>query len=65
VAEARRLCPDIVLIVGQHEVYVDFHQRAIAAVERIAPVAHVLSIDEMACELTGSLILPSKTVLLS
>ena len=28
VAEARHLCPEIVLIVGQHEAYVDFHQRA-------------------------------------
>ncbi len=54
VAEARRLCPEIVLIVGQHEVYVDFHQRAVAAVERIAPVRQVMSIDEMECELTGS-----------
>jgi DNA polymerase IV len=54
VAEARRLCSEIVLIVGQHEVYVDFHQRAVAAVERIAPVRQVMSIDEMECELTGS-----------
>jgi DNA polymerase IV len=54
VAEARRLCPEIVLIVGQHEVYVDFHQRAVSAVERIAPVRQVMSIDEMECELTGS-----------
>ena len=54
VAEARRLCPEIVLIVGRHEVYVDFHQRAVAAVERIAPVRQVMSIDEMECELTGS-----------
>jgi DNA polymerase IV len=54
VAEARRLCPDIALVVGRHAVYVDFHQRAVAAVERIAPVRQVLSIDEMECELTGS-----------
>ncbi|MEN9982497.1 MAG: hypothetical protein RI918_466 [Pseudomonadota bacterium] len=54
VAEARRLCPGIVLIEGKHEVYVDFHQRAVAAVGRIAPVRQVLSIDEMECELTGS-----------
>lgn len=54
VAEARRLCPEIVLIVGQHEVYVDFHQRAVAAVGRIAPVRQVMSIDEMGCELTVS-----------
>jgi DNA polymerase-4 len=54
VAEARRLCPDIALVVGRHAVYVDFHQRAVAAVERISPVRQVLSIDEMECELTGS-----------
>jgi DNA polymerase IV len=54
VAEARRLCPEIALVVGRHAVYVDFHQRAVAAVERISPVRQVLSIDEMECELTGS-----------
>ena len=54
VADAKRLCPEITLIVGRHEVYVDFHQRAVAAVGRIAPVRQVMSIDEMECELTGS-----------
>ncbi|MDO9404958.1 MAG: DNA-directed DNA polymerase [Polaromonas sp.] len=54
VAEARRLCPDIVFVEARHEIYVDFHQRAVAAVNRIAPVRQVLSIDEMECELTGS-----------
>ena len=54
VADAKKLCPEITLVVGRHEVYVDFHQRAVAAVERIAPVRQVMSIDEMECELTGS-----------
>jgi DNA polymerase-4 len=54
VADAKKMCPEITLIVGRHEVYVDFHQRAVAAVERIAPVRQVMSIDEMECELTGS-----------
>ena len=53
VRDARRLCPDIVLVEAQHAVYVDFHQRAIAAVDRIVPVHQVMSIDEMACSLTG------------
>ncbi|MBK7502934.1 MAG: hypothetical protein IPI14_10135 [Polaromonas sp.] len=48
------MCPEITLIVGKHEMYVDFHHRAVAAVERIAPVRQVMSIDEMECELTGS-----------
>ena len=54
VADARKMCPEITLIVGKHEVYVDYHHRAVAAVERIAPVRQVMSIDEMECELTGS-----------
>lgn len=54
VAQARQLCPEIIFVVAEHEVYVEFHQRAVAAVERIAPVRQVLSIDEMECELTGS-----------
>lgn len=54
VAEARRLCPEIVFVEARHEIYVDFHQRAVEAVGRIAPVRQVLSIDEMECELTGS-----------
>ncbi|MFM9879959.1 MAG: DNA-directed DNA polymerase [Burkholderiaceae bacterium] len=53
VREARQLCPDIVLVEAQHEKYVRMHQRAVAAVDRIAPVRQVLSIDEMECELTG------------
>ena len=54
VQDAKRLCPEIVFVEAKHEIYVEFHHRAIAAVERIAPVRQVLSIDEMECELTGS-----------
>ena len=53
VADARRLCPDIVLILADHAKYVQVHQQAVAVVDRIAPVRQVVSIDEMECELTG------------
>jgi DNA polymerase-4 len=53
VAEARRLCPEIAFVVARHEVYIDYHHRAVAAVDAVAPVRAVLSIDEMDCELTG------------
>ena len=53
VAEARRRCPDIVLIEADHAKYVELHHRAVAVVDRLAPVRQVLSIDEMECELTG------------
>ena len=62
VRDAKRLCPEIVFVEANHEIYVDFHHRAIAAVERIAPVRQVLSIDEMECELTGSWREPSKAI---
>ncbi len=53
VAEARRLCPGIEFVVARHEPYIDYHHRAVAAVDSVVPVRAVLSIDEMDCELTG------------
>ena len=51
VAEAKRLIPDIVLVVARHELYIDYHHKAVAVVDKIAPVREVLSIDEMVCDL--------------
>jgi DNA polymerase IV len=53
VAEARRLCPEIEFIVARHDLYIDYHHRAVALVDTFVPVRKVLSIDEMDCELTG------------
>lgn len=53
VAEAKRLCPGIVLVEGRHDVYVDYHNRIVEAVEQCVPVSAVCSIDEMACRLMG------------
>ena len=53
VDEARRLCPGIEFVVARHELYIDFHHRAVAVVDSLVPVRAVLSIDEMDCELTG------------
>ncbi|MGH9607922.1 MAG: DNA polymerase Y family protein [Terracidiphilus sp.] len=53
VADAKRLCPEIVLVEGRHEIYVDYHRRVVEAVESCLPVTAVLSIDEMACRLIG------------
>jgi DNA polymerase IV len=53
VAEARRLCPEIEFVVARHELYIDYHHRAVAVVDSLVPVRAVLSIDEMDCELTG------------
>lgn len=53
VGEAKRLCPDIILVDGSHSVYAEFSHRIAAAVERCCPVAHTPSIDEMVCQLLG------------
>ncbi|MGC2298133.1 MAG: DNA polymerase [Acidobacteriaceae bacterium] len=53
IGEAKRMCPGLVLVEARHEVYVDYHNRIVEAVERCVPVAAVMSIDEMAASLMG------------
>src|ERR1700739_1843095 len=53
VADAKRMCPEMVLVEARHEIYVDYHRRIVEAVESCVPVTAVLSIDEMACRLIG------------
>ena len=53
VGDAKKLCPGIEFVVARHELYIDFHHRAVAVVDSFVPVRAVLSIDEMDCELTG------------
>lgn len=54
VAQARRLCPDIVFVQARPRVYVEMHQRLMQVVDSVIPLGEVLSIDEVMCELTGS-----------
>lgn len=53
VGDAKKLCPGIEFVVARHELYIDFHHRAVGIVDSVVPVRAVLSIDEMDCELTG------------
>jgi DNA polymerase-4 len=53
VADAKRMCPGIVLLEARHEQYIEYHRRIVEAVESCLPVTAVLSIDEMACRLMG------------
>ena len=53
VADAKRLCPGLVLVEARHELYVQYHHRIVEAVESCLPVTAVLSVDEMACRLMG------------
>jgi len=51
VHEARRLCPDVQLVPAHHKLYVEYHHRILAAIDRHIPVEEVMSIDEVACRL--------------
>lgn len=53
VREARELCPEIVFVEGRHELYTEYHNKIIKAVESCIPVTAVRSIDEMVCQLIG------------
>jgi DNA polymerase-4 len=53
VGEAKRICPGIILVNGDHAEYARYSHAITKAVERICPVAHNPSIDEMVCQLMG------------
>lgn len=53
VGDAKRLCPEIVLLEGQPKKYVWYHHRILEAVESVLPVDKVCSIDEMRFRLLG------------
>ena len=42
VADAKHMCPDIVLVEGRHEIYTEYHHRIVEAVESCLPVTAVL-----------------------
>jgi DNA polymerase-4 len=53
VKEAKELCPEIILVEGRHELYTEYHNKIVAAVNTCIPVTAVRSIDEMVCQLIG------------
>ena len=53
VGDAKKICPEIILVNGSHEKYAEFSHAIGEAVERICPVAHTPSIDEVVCQLMG------------
>lgn len=47
--EAKRICPELICVLGQHAKYVEYHHRALKEIENHIPVTAVCSIDEAAC----------------
>lgn len=64
VAEARRLCPGIEIIEARPPLYVQFHDRIKACVDRIVPIEAATSIDEFICDLPAGHKSPEKAVAL-
>ncbi|MGJ8616082.1 MAG: DinB/UmuC family translesion DNA polymerase [Sulfitobacter sp.] len=54
IAEARRLCPGITFRAAAHDVFVAYHHRIRAAVERVIPIHMAHSVDEFSCHLLGA-----------
>lgn len=53
VGDARKLCPDLAIVLAEHGRYVDYHERIVNEVWQHLPVTKICSIDEMACSLIG------------
>ncbi|HZH97779.1 MAG TPA: hypothetical protein VEX38_02305, partial [Fimbriimonadaceae bacterium] len=53
VGEAKRLCPDLIVVPARPPLYVHYHERVIEAAESVLPVDKVCSIDEMQFRLIG------------
>lgn len=49
VADAKLLCPHIILVEARPRLYVEYHHRIAAAIERCVPIQQVMSCDEFAC----------------
>jgi DNA polymerase-4 len=58
--EAKKRCPQITVIEARPKLSVEIHRDIIAAIETCAPVAAVLSIDEMACKLDAVQVQPHR-----
>jgi len=53
VGVAKKICPGIILIAGDHADYAKYSHEIAKAVELACPVSHTPSIDEMVCQLIG------------
>lgn len=54
IREARRICPGLRTVLARHDVYVDYHHRLVAEIERHIPVDKTHSVDEVSCRLMGA-----------
>jgi DNA polymerase-4 len=53
VSKAKALCPHLTLVKARPKVYIEYHDKIRAAIERCVPIQQVMSCDEFACRLIG------------
>ena len=53
VREARRMCPELIVIEARPGAYIDFHNRSVKVIEECGVTPEVCSIDEVHCPLWG------------
>lgn len=51
--EAKKMCPDLICVLADHEKYVIYHHLLIEEIDKYIPISKTRSIDEHACELQG------------
>lgn len=54
VGDAKRMCPGLQLVKSRHKTYIEYHHKVKEVLESCIPIHSVCSVDEFACELTGS-----------
>jgi len=53
IGEAKRLCPDLIVVPGRPPLYIHFHEKVKKVAESVLPIDRVCSIDEMRFRLIG------------
>ena len=51
ISDARKLCPGLTIVEARPPLYVQVHEKIVAAVDSVLPIHEVTSIDEMFCKL--------------
>lgn len=65
VYEAKQRCPEIILMKATHGRYTEYHYRVMDAIESCTHIDRVMSIDEVACQMTGSQRKPENAIALA
>jgi len=60
VADARRMCPGLVIVEARPETYINYHRKLVAVIQSCVPETLVQSIDEVTCRLHSFLMAPAQ-----